>query len=130
MRKKVFGKKLSRDFGSRRALLRSLARNVVLHDKIKTTKAKAQAVLPLLEKLGKVASEDTLTARRRALKITGNDEQVVKALFLRKDLFAKRKSGFTRITYLPQRRGDNANLATIEWVDKIPEKEEKPKKKK
>jgi len=126
MRKKVFGRKLSRETGSRRALFRSLVRELVLHGKIMTTKPKAKAVVGQVDKLITIArGEDKLQARRRVMAWTGNDKEVTKLIFEKiLPMVGERKSGLTRIVNFPVRRGDNAQVVRFEFVDKP--KPEKP----
>lgn len=129
MYKKVFGKKLSRNTNSRKALFRSLIFALVKNGKIETTKIKAKAIQADVDKLMTLVGSDTLAARRLVLsKLANNTETVDKLFGELKELTTKRNSGFTRITNLPNRKGDNASLARIEWVDSIEVKEKKEKK--
>jgi large subunit ribosomal protein L17 len=120
MLKKVYGKKLSRDHGSRKALFRALIRSLVSQDGITTTKAKAQAVSGNVNKLVKLARNGSLASRRRAISLMGNDSATVGIVF---DKIAPglngRESGVVRMIPLPARRGDNAQMVRLEWVDKI-----------
>jgi large subunit ribosomal protein L17 len=131
MKKKVFGKKLGRERDSRRALFRSLIRSLVEHGKIKTTKAKAKAVLPSLEKLVNKARTNDVSSRRIIYSFLGNDRRTANMFFgqIAKN-FSERKSGFVRITNLPRRKGDNAEIVMMEWTDKIEMDEKKPTGKK
>lgn len=131
MRKKTAGKQLSRDRGSREALFRSLSRAFILNGSIVTTRAKAKAVQPELEKLVTLTSRGDLSARRAVLARLANDRKTTDLLFEKyKTLDGNRKSGFTRLTNMPTRRGDNAQMARLEWVDGAKEKnvKEDPKK--
>lgn len=128
MRKMVFGRQLSRGRKSRIALFRSLIRALALSGKIVTTKAKAKAVIPQIDKLITAAKKNSVSGRRKALSKLGNDRGTVDLLFLKiAPVFKERTSGFTRITLLPRRTGDKAEMVRLEWVEKI-ETEEKPKK--
>lgn len=129
MRKMVFGRKLSRGKKGREALLRSLARAIILDGKIVTTEAKAKAVRGQVDKLVTLAKKGTLATRRRALAYLANDRATTDKLFgpIAKACF-QRKGGYTRIIPLPVRRGDSAKIVRIEWVDEIIV--EKPKVKK
>jgi len=123
MYKKIFGKKLSRNTSSRKALFRSLIFSLVKNGKIETTKTKAKAIQSDVDKIMTLVAKDTLAARKLALsKLANNKETVNKLLGELKELVAKRKSGFTRITNLPNRRGDNSPMARLEWVDKVGKK--------
>ena len=116
MRKKVFGRKFSMSSTSRQGLFRSLIRSLVLYGKIETTKAKAKAIQADVDKLFKLVAKDDLAARRLAIAKLGNDTETVDKLFKLKPMTTDRKSGFTRIINLPNRKGDNAEVARIEWV--------------
>src|SRR3972149_5461970 len=95
MRKKVFGRHLSRGRKSRVALFRSLIRALVLNGKIVTTKAKAKAIVPLAEKLVVLGKEGSVASRRRILAALGNDREITDILFSKVALaFTKRTGGF------------------------------------
>jgi large subunit ribosomal protein L17 len=120
MRKKVFGRHLSRGRKSREALFRSLTRALIERGAIVTTKAKAKAVAGQADKLISKALKNSISARREILAYLGNDRSSLRALFETViPSFEKRVSGFTRIIQLPPRRGDNAEMARLEWVDKV-----------
>ena len=124
MKKRVFGRKLSRERDSRRALFRSLTAALVTHGKIETTKAKAKAIQPMVDKLVTLAREGSTTSLRRAYAKLGNDKKTAKRLFEEVGpVFAKRNSGFTRIINLGTRKGDRAEMVRLEWVEIITEKE-------
>ena len=129
MKKKVAGKKLSRSRTARVALFRSLTQELVEHGKITTTFAKPKAVQGYIEKLTKSSKDASLAARRRVLGKLGGREKTTRSLIELASSFS-RNSGFTRIIPLPARKGDNAALATIEWVEvPVKGKEEKENKK-
>lgn len=123
MKKRVFGRNLSRGTTARRALWRSLVRSFMITNGIKTTMAKAKSVQPEVEKLVTLASKNTLAARRQVLSILGNDKLTTEAIFKVSSGFAGIKSGFTRIIPLANRQGDNARMAKLEWA-REPKKEE------
>jgi large subunit ribosomal protein L17 len=119
MIKKVFGRKFSRSKPAREALFSGLMRNIILGDKIVTTKAKAKAIQGNLDKLVTMAKKNTLSSRRQILSNLDNAKDATSALFKKvEDLFADRKSGFTRIINLKARKGDNAQIVRLEWVKK------------
>lgn len=129
MRKAVFGRKLSRERDTRRALFRSLIRNLVLNDKIVTTEAKAKAVQRDVDKLITLAAQKSIASKRRVLAKLGNDREVAEELYNHVlPAVAKRKSGFTRIIKLARRKGDNALTVSLEFVDKLVEKPTKGEK--
>lgn len=130
MRKKVFGRQLSRSSTTRRALRRSLVRAVVLNGSISTTRAKAKAVQRDVEKLLSLVSKGGVSAQRIARKKMGNDRETVTKLFADFDEHvSSRKSGFTRIVALPSRKGDNAELARLEIIAPTVKEEKAVKKK-
>ena len=116
---------LNRFTSWRQATLTSLAKALIIHQRIKTTKAKAKAVKPLIEKLISLGKNNSLFAKRQSYRILG-DHKLVSLLF--KDIaprFANRIGGYTRILNLGLRRGDNAQLvilALTEIKEKIPKK--------
>jgi len=133
MKKKVFGRKLSRDRGSRQALFRSLLKALILHGSIKTTKAKAKAIQPEVDRLVTLAKKGEPSARRQVYSFLANDKESVNKLFGEiSEAFTDRAGGFTRITNLPRRRGDLAEVVRLEWSQKvsISEKSESKKGKK
>jgi large subunit ribosomal protein L17 len=117
MRKRVFGRKLSRGKGARKALFRSLIRALVKHGKIKTTRAKAKAVQGMIDKMVVKAKKNDLASRRRVFALLGNDKQTARDIFTKIiPLMNSRVSGFTRLIPLPARRGDLAERVRLEWV--------------
>ena len=122
MLKKVFGSKLSRNSNSRRALFRSLIVSLILNEKIETTKAKAKAVQGQIDKLFNKASKGDVHNRRLVLSYLANEKTATDKLFGElKELTKVRKSGFTRIVNLPNRKGDNAavvRLELVKWLQK------------
>ena len=131
MRKRVYGKQLSRSRTARDAMYRSLTAALVKHGKIETTQAKAKGVQPYIEKLSRLEKKGDLSSRRRVLAKLANDKKTEKGLFDQIST-AKRNSGYTRIIPLPRRKGDNTKMVRLEWVDqkKEPAKKSKTKKKK
>jgi len=117
MRKRVFGRQLSRGRKSRMALFRSLVRAVVLEGKITTTVAKAKSVQAQIEKLVTLAKQGSLVSRRKILAYLANDRKVTDKLFgpIAK-VFSARSGGYTRLVPLPPRQGDSAKMARLEWT--------------
>lgn len=120
MRKMVFGRKLSRGKKSREALIRSLITALVKSGKIVTTKAKAKAIQAQVDKFVTLVKKGTLASRRQAVAFLANDRKTVD-FFVSKVVaqFGERKSGFTRLIRLPNRVGDMAEMARLEWTDEI-----------
>ena len=128
MNKKVFGRKLGRSRPAREALFATLIKSMILNGKIKTTMAKAKAIQGDLEHMITLAKRADLSSRRRALAYLDNQRGTTDILFQQVGPFFKtRTSGFTRITSLPARKGDNAKMAKIEWTEKVELKVKEPK---
>lgn len=128
MKKRVYGRKLSRERDTRRALFRALIKALVKYDKIVTTKAKAKAIQGDVDKLVNLAKNGSIQTQRRLFGSLGNDKETAKAITERiAPSFKERKGGYTRIINLPRRKGDAAEIVRIEWVKPMPEKEEKTK---
>lgn len=116
MRHQKKGKILDRKAASRKSLLRHLATSVIIYEKVKTTKAKAKAVKPLVEKLVTIAKANDLTSRRKLLSVLYHPNAVKKALEVLGPRYKERKGGYTRIVDLGPRKGDGAEMVQIEFV--------------
>ncbi|MCK9602890.1 MAG: 50S ribosomal protein L17 [Candidatus Omnitrophica bacterium] len=128
MRHAKYRIRLNRFTSWRKATLRSLARNLLIYQSIKTTSLKAKATKTVIDKLISSAKENTLAAKRQAYKILG-DHKLVSLLF--NDIagrFKDKTGGFTRIIALGKRRGDNAEIVILELTEI--KKKELPKHKK
>ena len=100
----------------RKALLRSLATQIIRHGQIITTKTRAKAVRKEVERMITLAKDGSLAARRRALAYL-YDKKLVSDLFNEvKERYSDREGGYTRIVRTKRRRGDNAEMAIIELV--------------
>lgn len=107
---------LGKPADQRKALLRSLATELIRHGRITTTKVRAKAVQSEVEGLITLAKEGTLAARRRALGYV-YDKKLVHSLFEGvSKRYGNRDGGYTRILRTVRRRGDNAEMAIIELV--------------
>ena len=109
--------KLSRDSAHRKALLMNLSKEIIEHERITTTQAKAKAVKPEIERLITLAKRGDLHARRQALSTLAQDKFAVHKLFV--DLaprYAERPGGYTRILKLGPRRSDATEMVFIELV--------------
>ena len=120
MRHRVKDKKLSRNTNQRKALFRSLISALVTHHQIKTTHTKAKTIQPLVDKLITKAKKGTLSHRRQVLASLANNKTITHKLF---DVIApqvqKRTSGFTKVIRLGRRKGDDTQMAKIQFVDDI-----------
>ena len=109
--------KLSRDSAHRKSLMMNLSREVIDHERIKTTEAKAKAVKPEIEKLITLAKRGDLHARRQALSALGQDKFMVYKLFEEvAPRYATRPGGYTRILKLGPRRSDSTEMVLLELV--------------
>lgn len=116
MPKPTKGPRLGGGPAHERLLLANLAAALFRHGSIKTTETKAKRVRPLAERLITFAKRGDLHARRRVLSIIG-DKEVVHILFTEiAPQMAEREGGYTRITKVGNRKGDNAPMAVIELV--------------
>jgi len=118
MRHAKRGRKLGRDAAHRRALLGTMAGQLITHGRIKTTEPKAKELRGVVDRLITTAKkEDGLAARRQAVKVL-KDKTVLRRLFedVAPDL-DDRNSGYTRILKLGARPGDGAETVYLELVN-------------
>jgi large subunit ribosomal protein L17 len=109
--------KLSRSASHRKALLMNLSREVITHERIETTEAKAKAVKPDLERLITLAKRGDQHARRQAMARLGQDKFVVYKLFEEiAPRYSERPGGYTRILKLGPRRSDSTEMVRLELV--------------
>jgi large subunit ribosomal protein L17 len=102
-------------------MLANLATALFEHGKITTTEAKAKRLRPLAERLITFAKRGDLSARRRVMTVV-RDKNVVHILFTEiGPQYAGRPGGYTRITKIGPRKGDNAPMAVIELVEPMAE---------
>ncbi len=112
--------KLGRSQAHRDALLSNQVCSLIIHQRIRTTLAKAKAVRPLAEKMVTLGKKGTLHARRVAI-ATLHQPDAVKKLFAEiAPRTSGRAGGYTRIVKLGPRRSDSAPMAILEWVDIAP----------
>jgi large subunit ribosomal protein L17 len=110
------GARLGGSPAHQRLILSNLATALFEHGRITTTEAKARVLRPVAEKLITKAKKGDLHNRREVLK-TIRDKSVVHVLFTEiAPTFAERPGGYTRITKIGPRKGDNAPMAVIELV--------------
>ncbi|MBM7505676.1 50S ribosomal protein L17 [Agromyces aurantiacus] len=116
MPKPTKGPRLGGGPAHERLLLANLAAALFTHERITTTETKAKRLRPLAERLITFAKRGDLHARRRVLAVIG-DKSVVHKLFAEiAPQVADREGGYTRITKIGNRKGDNAPMAVIELV--------------
>lgn len=107
---------LGRKKGPRQALLRNLTMSVILYEKVKTTRAKAKAVEPLVNKMISLGKKNTLAARRQLYSYFPIENPVKKIMEELAKKYTDQQSGFTRIIKIGPRRGDAAEMVQIELV--------------
>jgi large subunit ribosomal protein L17 len=117
MRHAKKGRKIGTSASHRKAIFDGLARQLIIHERVKTTEAKAKELRPMVEKIITLGKRGDLHARRQALAVL-RDREVVHKLFAEVGpRFAERDGGYTRILKLGPRQGDAAPVAMIELVD-------------
>lgn len=124
MRHKVAGYKLSRGKDERAALRRNLVKQLLEHERIQTTRAKAQAVRGQAERLITLAKRSLkgdevsqVHARRLAAARLGDAEAVKKLFDEIAPRFEDRPGGYTRIVRLGPRQGDSAEIVLLELME-------------
>ena len=110
--------KLGRDSAHRKALLANLCIEVIDHERIKTTEAKAKAVKPEIEKLITLARKGDLHSRRLAMSTLQHpDKGIIYKLFEEiAPRYVERPGGYTRILKLGPRRSDSTEMVYLELV--------------
>ncbi len=119
MRHRVAGRHLGRETSHRLSLYRNLVTDLLRHERITTTEAKAKEIRPMAERIITLGRKGDLHSRRQAMRFV-YDPKVVKKVF--DDIgprMATRPGGYLRITGLEPRKGDGARMATIELVDVV-----------
>lgn len=110
-------RKLGRTADHRKAMFRNLSTSVIMNGSIETTEMKAKEISSIVEKLVTLGKRGDLHARRQvASYVKGND--AVKKLFDEiAPQFKERNGGYTRVVKTRNRRGDNASMAIVQFVD-------------
>ena len=112
--------KLGRSQAHRDALLANQVCSLIIHQRIRTTLAKAKAARPLAEKMVTLGKKGTLHARRTAAAYLHQPAAVKKLFDEIAPRSATRAGGYTRIVKLGPRKSDSAPMAVLEWVDTAP----------
>lgn len=121
MKHRIKQKKLNRKTGHRNSTLSNLACSLIEHEQIKTTVVKAKALKPYVEKLITLGKQGDLPARKRALSQLPKKEVVQKLFSEIAEKFKTRNGGYTRVMKFGHRKGDCADVAIIELVDRTVE---------
>ncbi|MCB5268404.1 MAG: 50S ribosomal protein L17 [Candidatus Cloacimonetes bacterium] len=117
MRHRVEGRKFGRETDARRLMMRNLVKSMVEHGQIHTTLAKAKEMRRFVERVVTYGKNNTVHSRRLAYSVLG-DRDLVKKLFDEiAPVFADRNGGYTRVLKAGFRRGDNAPMAIIQFVE-------------
>jgi len=116
MRHRVAGRKLSRPTEHRMLMYRNLVTDLLRHEKIVTTEAKAKEVRILAERVITLGKNSSLHARRQVLAFVIDEKVVAKLFDELASSYTDRKGGYTRITKLGRRWGDSAPMAQLELV--------------
>ncbi len=110
-------RKFGRVKNLRNALVNSLALNLIVREKIKTTLPKAKELRPFIEKLVTYAKKNTLASRRVLIsKLSNRDKETKKLMEVITPKYMDKKGGYTRILKLGARKSDGAEMAVIEFV--------------
>ena len=118
MRHGFKGRRFARSVSHRKSMFANLAVSLIEHEQIVTTLEKAKDLRPIVEKLVTLGKRGDLHARRQVIAQIGN-EGVVKRLFdTIAPRYATRNGGYLRIMKAGFRKGDNAAMAVIEFVDR------------
>ena len=116
MRHRVAGRHFNRPSDQRKALYKSLMRDLLLNERIQTTEAKAKEIQGLAERMITYGKKGTLHDRRIALSHLPHKDVVAKVFDDLSKRYAQRAGGYTRVLKLGPRMGDGAEMAIIELV--------------
>lgn len=107
-------RKLSRKRNQRKALLKSLARNLFLHEKILTTEARAKELRKIVERMIEKGKKGNLASKRYLARFF--EKEIVKKISEISSRYKERKGGYTRIIKIGRRKGNGAKMAIIELI--------------
>lgn len=118
-------RKLGRTSDQRKAMLRDLATDLIINERIETTETRAKELRSVVEKLITLGKRGDLHARRQAAAFVRNEvadeeanqDALQKLFVVIAPRFEERQGGYTRIMKMGPRRGDGAPMAVIEFVD-------------
>ena len=111
-------RKLGRETRIRRSILAGLTKDVIMHESVVTTEARAKEVRKFVDKMITYGKRGTLVSRRKALAFLHNDKDVTNKIFneLAKR-YENRNGGYTKLIKLNERRGDDALMVILELVE-------------
>ena len=107
---------LSRKSQPRKHLMRNMATSLILYEKMTTTRAKAKALKPFIEKIITTGKISSLTSRKKLIGLLYSKKAVKKVLEVLSPKFKDSKGGYTRIIHLGTRKGDGAFISRIEFI--------------
>jgi large subunit ribosomal protein L17 len=116
MKHNVTGRRLSRDSGHRKLLYRNMVTSLLRSEKIVTTEAKAKEIRPMAEKMITLGKKSGLNAYRRAIAYILDEKVTAKIFSELGPRYKERAGGYTRITKLEPRLGDNAPMVQLELI--------------
>jgi large subunit ribosomal protein L17 len=119
-------RKLGRTASHRLALFRNQLASLIQSERIVTTLPKAKELRPIAEKLITLAKNDSVHARRQAAQLVADDGLIAKLFDTIGPRFSTRPGGYIRIMKLGARRGDAAEMAILELVERSADKTETP----
>lgn len=119
MAHRIDGRKLGRPTDHRLAMFRNLVTDLLRHEKIITTEAKAKEVRGLAEKVITMGKRADLASRRQALRFVYDKHIVDKVFTELGPRYANRPGGYSRIVKIGPRQGDGARMAQLELVEEI-----------
>ena len=130
MRHRISKKSFNRDTKARRALLVGVTMAVLEHGEVITTKAKGKEAMRLIDATISRAKKGDLNARRQLHRIFGRRDVVNNLCDRVAPVFATRESGFTRLVFVGNRRGDNTAMYRLSLVEVLPPSKKKDEAKK
>ena len=116
MKHGVSGRKLSRPTSQRILMYRSMVTDLLRHERIRTTEAKAKEVRGLAEKMITLGKKGSLSHRRQAIGFITDESVVRKVIDDLAERYADRDGGYTRVIKMEPRKGDGASMALLELV--------------
>ena len=117
MRHRKKGRELGRTRSHKKAMLRNMVTSLIIHERVRTTEAKAKELRPFAERLITLAKTGDLHSRRLAGRQIADSEALRKLFDHIGPRFETRPGGYTRILKLGARKGDGAELALIELTE-------------
>lgn len=118
MRHRLSGRKLNRTSSHRKAMFANMAVALVKHEQIRTTLPKAKELRPVVEKLVTLGKRGDLHARRQLIAKTRDIKTAAKLIDVLGPRYGGREGGYIRVLRAGFRRGDNAPMAIIEFVER------------